>query len=256
MQAQEYQSHLNFENAYTNNENTSTLEDRELAAIIANRENSNAFNSNNAESERNGRADQNNRNPRLLDGADSTNAVCSTDLDLISRRALNLRLNDSSSSSPIRMDVREAPDGEENLELQQTPSSTTSSINANDNIPSSADENLSEAAVRIPEWISRSKTSQLSVVFNERSLSQMHEILKDNTEEKKLSVEEVLKEDPRSVYLRQRYGNQFYTFLIHELHVTCRFDDDRKIVTVFQVRHAGRMCECGQPEWQCSGHSP
>jgi mRNA-degrading endonuclease RelE of RelBE toxin-antitoxin system len=108
----------------------------------------------------------------------------------------------------------------------------------------------------VPDWISRPKTSTLSVIFNERSILQLHEITKDKAEEKKYAVENVLKEDPRSVYLRRRYGNQFYTFLIHDLHITCRFDDDRKVVTVIQIRHAGRICECGQPEWQCSGHSP
>ena len=110
--------------------------------------------------------------------------------------------------------------------------------------------------VRVPDWISRPQTATLSVVYNDRALAQLSEILDDKAEEEKLAIENVLREDPRSVYLRQRWGNQFYTFLIHDLHITCRFDDSRKIVTVLQVRHAGRICECGEPEWQCLGHSP
>ncbi|XP_008213189.1 tRNA (adenine(37)-N6)-methyltransferase [Nasonia vitripennis] len=211
--------------------------------------------------------DHNLGNSRLLDGADGPNAVCGTDLDLISRRALNLRLDDSSSSSsPVRMGVREAPDGEEGFDLPQTYNTSfglASSTASNDNTnpyPQTIDRHTNDnsaGGVRVPDWISRPKTSILSVVFNERSLLQLHEILKDKADEKRRAVENILKEDPRSVYLRRRYGNQFYTFLIHDLHITCRFDDDRKIVTVFQIRHAGRICcECGQPEWQCTGHSP
>ncbi|KOC63533.1 Nef-associated protein 1 [Habropoda laboriosa] len=109
--------------------------------------------------------------------------------------------------------------------------------------------------VRIPEWISRPRTP-LYVVFNDRALIQLNEILGTKINDQKIAIENVLREDPRSVYLRQRWGSQFYTFLIHDLHITCRFDDNRGIVTVFQVRHAGRICECGEPEWQCLGHSP
>ena len=265
LQAEEFQDNLNFENVYINNDNSSILEDNELRAIIANRSNSTSVNYDATDSEMSGNDDQNLRNSRLLDGADGPSAVCGTDLDLIGRRALNLRLEDSSSSSsPIRMGVREAPDGEEGFDLSQ-PQNAQVSVSAVDSMhPNTSSqiaaghtsENASDEAVRVPDWISRPKTSSLSVVFNERSILQLHEILNDKADEKRQAVENVLKEDPRSVYLRRRYGNQFYTFLIHDLHITCRFDDDRKIVTVFQIRPAGRMCECGQPEWQCPGHSP
>lgn len=265
LQAEEFQENLNFENVYVSNENSSSLEDNELAAIIENRANLNPPGYDAIDSQTSGNDGQNLRSSRLLDGADGPNAVCGTDLDLISRRALNLRLDDSSSSSsPIRMEVREAPDGEEGFDLPQTrniqasgSTAISSSASSNSQAPSrQLNEGISDEAVRVPDWISRPKTSPLSVVFNERSVTQLYDILKDKADEKRHAVENVLKEDPRSVYLRQRYGNQFYTFLIHDLHITCKFDDERKIVTVFQVRHAGRTCECGQPEWQCTGHSP
>lgn len=178
-------------------------------------------------------------------------------------------------NSPVRMGIREAPDGEEGFESQSlTPSQTVPNIQTAARIPYGvASESASTAStpsvevcntriennhadVRVPDWISRPQTSALSVVFHEGALIQMNEILDDKAEEEKRAIENVLKEDPRSVYLRQRWGNQFYTFLIHDLHITCRFDDARRVVTVFQVRHAGRVCECGEPEWQCLGHSP
>lgn len=207
------------------------------------------------------------RNSRLLDGADGPNTVCGTDLDLLNRCSLNSRVD----NSPIRMGIREAPDGEEGFQPQTlTPSQTTPSLlsvrTSEDNNPSQREDlNLIETnesrentsvEVRVPEWISRPNTRTLSVVFNERALMHLNEILADKADEERRAIENVLREDPRSVYLRQRWGNQFYTFLIHNLHITCKFDDSRGIVTVFHVRHAGRVCECGQPEWQCLGHSP
>ncbi|XP_003485814.1 uncharacterized protein LOC117238172 isoform X1 [Bombus vosnesenskii] len=210
---------------------------------------------------------------RLLDGADGPNTICGTDIDLIHRRSLNSRID----NSPVRMGVREAPDGEEGLEPQVlTPSQHLPNqvirTMSNNSLPDSGDthlvfssesrnaENRESGAnisseIRIPEWISRPRTP-LCVVFNDRALIQLNEILGTKINDQKIAIENVLREDPRSVYLRQRWGSQFYTFLIHDLHITCRFDDSRGIVTVFQVRHAGRICECGEPEWQCLGHSP
>ncbi|XP_017879425.1 tRNA (adenine(37)-N6)-methyltransferase [Ceratina calcarata] len=211
---------------------------------------------------------------RLLDGADGPNTVCGTDIDLIHRRSLSSRVD----NSPIRMGVREAPDGEEGLEPQiLTPSQalpnqvirTTSNNSFPDstgdtgpvftpeprNVENRETEVNASTEVRIPDWISRPRTP-LCVEFNERARIQLNEILETKINDQKVAIEHVLREDPRSVYLRQRWGSQFYTFLIHDLHITCRFDDNNGMVTVFQVRHAGRICECGEPEWQCLGHSP
>ncbi|KYN38895.1 Nef-associated protein 1 [Trachymyrmex septentrionalis] len=183
--------------------------------------------------------------------------VCGTDIDLVNRHVLHARVD----NSPVRMGIREAPDGEEGLESQTlTPSHTLPDIHAataisSTSINAATESNFSD--IRIPDWISQPRTATLSVIFNERALMQLNEILDDKVDEQKQAIENVLREDPRSVYLRQRWGgNQFYTFLIHDLHITCRFDDSRGIVTVFQVRHAGRTCDCGEPEWQCLGHSP
>ncbi|XP_070166297.1 tRNA (adenine(37)-N6)-methyltransferase isoform X1 [Polyergus mexicanus] len=196
------------------------------------------------------------RNSRLLDGADGPSTVCGTDIDLVNHHVLHARVD----NSPVRMGIREAPDGEEGFESQSlTPSRTLPNIHAATTISSvpmntAIEGNFSE--VRVPNWISQPRTTTLSVIFNERALMQLNEISDDKVDEQKQAIENVLREDPRSVYLRQRWGSQFYTFLIYDLHITCRFDDSRGIVTVFQVRHAGRTCDCGEPEWQCLGHSP
>lgn len=89
------------------------------------------------------------RNSRLLEGADGPSTVCGTDLDLIRRRALNSRLD----NSPIRMGVREAPDGEEGFESQTlTPSQTVPNIqNATRNFgnPAGAEEAASGTVAEI-----------------------------------------------------------------------------------------------------------
>lgn len=107
--------------------------------------------------------------------------------------------------------------------------------------------------VRVPEWISQTTTSRLQVRFSPQAENQLSSL---ETEENMTHViTDILREDPRSVYLRDRYANQFYTFLINNFHVSCKFDDNNRSVKVFRVVAAGSVCECGQPEWQCSVHS-
>lgn len=134
-----------------------------------------------------------------------------------------------------RMGEREAPDGEEGA------MSTGAQLGR---------------PVRVPEWISQPPVSKLNVTFSDRARAQLESITRDSesVDGPLNAIRSVLREDPRSVYLRERWGNQFYTFLICNLHVTCKFDDAVHNVTVFQVRSAGKICECGQLEWQCSLH--
>ncbi|XP_070166298.1 uncharacterized protein [Polyergus mexicanus] len=67
------------------------------------------------------------RNSRLLDGADGPSTVCGTDIDLVNHHVLHARVD----NSPVRMGIREAPDGEEGFESQSlTPSRTLPNIHA------------------------------------------------------------------------------------------------------------------------------
>lgn len=45
----------------------------------------------------------------------------------------------------------------------------------------------------------------------------------------------VLREDPRSVYLRERIGSHCYVFRIADLNVSCKFNDSAHTVTVFKI---------------------
>ncbi|XP_073990568.1 tRNA (adenine(37)-N6)-methyltransferase [Rhodnius prolixus] len=129
---------------------------------------------------------------------------------------------------------REAPDGQESdLEEVAAPHPTP----------------LSQG-VRVAGWV-RPKSNQLRVNLSaeaERSLALMEKM------DVWPIIEGVLREDPRSVYLKQRYINQFYTFLISDLHVSCKFNDNEKSVSVYKVGDASRMCDCEQQEWRCQKH--
>ncbi|XP_029728913.1 tRNA (adenine(37)-N6)-methyltransferase [Aedes albopictus] len=116
---------------------------------------------------------------------------------------------------------REAPDGEENIDQAVASSSKGPSQN-----------------VVIPNWISNGST--LNVVFNENAEQQIAELGED-----KKSITDILQADPRSVYLRTKYGSQIYTFQLGESTVTCKFDDQNSTVHVLHVRKVVNLSDIG-----------
>uniref|UniRef100_A0A182NLT0 TsaA-like domain-containing protein n=1 Tax=Anopheles dirus TaxID=7168 RepID=A0A182NLT0_9DIPT len=112
------------------------------------------------------------------------------------------------------LNSREAPDGEETSLGNKSSSTATFHPPAN---------------VSVPNWVLNS--SSLNVVFNTNAESQLLALGIE-----KNSIVEVLKADPRSVYLRTKYGSQIYTFRLGEHTVTCKFDDQNTTVTVLQIR--------------------
>ncbi|KAK7586113.1 hypothetical protein V9T40_003989 [Parthenolecanium corni] len=132
---------------------------------------------------------------------------------------------------------REAPDGEE----EGSPNDLSSAASS---------MQISEQ-VRVPRWISEPPAGQLSVVFKERARSEL-EALRRNQEQGNIrdvddrvdlecSIVQILQEDPRSVYVRERYANQFYTFLIGKYHVSCKFDDSKRLVQVYKIALANSL---------------
>lgn len=113
------------------------------------------------------------------------------------------------------LNSREAPDGEETTLQDKQPAGSSSSQPI--------------SGVTVPNWVLNS--SSLNVVFNTNAESQLQEL-----QIEKNSIVDVLKADPRSVYLRTKYGSQIYTFRLGEHTVTCKFDDQNTTVTVLQIR--------------------
>ncbi|EAA08712.4 AGAP012444-PA, partial [Anopheles gambiae str. PEST] len=112
------------------------------------------------------------------------------------------------------LNSREAPDGEETTLLDRNSATSNGQPLPN---------------VSVPNWVLNS--SSLNVMFNANAESQLQEL-----QIEKNSIVDVLKADPRSVYLRTKYGSQIYTFQLGDHTVTCKFDDQNTTVTVLQVR--------------------
>ncbi|ETN58234.1 hypothetical protein AND_010192 [Anopheles darlingi] len=110
---------------------------------------------------------------------------------------------------------REAPDGEETSVLGSVPSTSRLAPIAN---------------VSIPSWVLQS--SNLNVEFCPLAATRIQALGITQA-----SIVDVLKADPRSVYLRTKYGSQTYTFGLGDLTVTCKFDDKKATVTVLQIRN-------------------
>jgi len=121
-------------------------------------------------------------------------------------------------------DSRQEPDGEESdLELYGAAGYSGNSGMGADAMPPPP------SAVRVPNWVVAS--NRLSVTFNEHAEAQLKEL-----QVEKQCIVDILEADPRSVYLRTKYGSQIFTFQLREVTVTCKFDDKAATVTVVQVR--------------------
>ncbi|BFG03512.1 tRNA (adenine(37)-N6)-methyltransferase [Drosophila madeirensis] len=120
-------------------------------------------------------------------------------------------------------DSRQEPDGEESdLELYGAAGYAGNNMSSDAILPP-------PSAVRVPNWVVAS--NRLSVCFNEHAEAQLKEL-----QVEKQCIVEILEADPRSVYLRTKYGSQIFTFQLSEVTVTCKFDDKAATVTVVQVR--------------------
>lgn len=130
-------------------------------------------------------------------------------------------------------DSRQEPDGEESdLELYGAAGYSASNLNADGlsgNGMQAAPLPPLPSAVRVPNWVVASH--RLSVHFNEHAEAQLLEL-----QVHKQCIVDILEADPRSVYLRTKYGSQIFTFQLSEVTVTCKFDDKAGSVTVVQVR--------------------
>lgn len=123
---------------------------------------------------------------------------------------------------------REAPDGEENV-TETNPGSKH------------AVTQHSSPTIKVPDWILSG--AQLNVSFSDNALQQSRELSVDVQ-----ALKNVLKSDPRSVYLRTRYGSEVYTFQLGENTVSVKFDDSQSKAHVLQIRKTVQTEELGETE--------
>ncbi|KAG5677321.1 hypothetical protein PVAND_007090 [Polypedilum vanderplanki] len=134
----------------------------------------------------------------------------------------NISLCGSPSNTPIK--TREEPEGEEE-HSEDNQAATVNNVVHND-----------ESDVKVPKWVDDSRN--LKVIFSDNALQQIKAL---NVNQK--SIEEILQSDPRSVYVREKYLSQIYSFQIDGKNVICRFDDKSETVTVLQVRNLMDMSD-------------
>lgn len=82
--------------------------------------------------------------------------------------------------------------------------------------------------IRVPDWVTAAPS--LEVSFSEAATKQVEEL-----GIKQQAIIKLLETDPRSVYLRTKYGSQIFTFQLGTSTVSCKFDDDQSKVEVLKV---------------------
>jgi tRNA (adenine37-N6)-methyltransferase len=132
----------------------------------------------------------------------------------------------SQPGTPTR-NMREDPEGEEDDE--EIAQSLQSKVKIENDVKEDAGEN-----VKVPNWISDKKT--LEVTFADSANLQIDEL---NINRK--TIVEILQQDPRSVYVREKFSSQIYNFQVDGNNVICKFDDSRGSVNVLQVRKSMNM---------------
>ena len=82
--------------------------------------------------------------------------------------------------------------------------------------------------IKVPDWIANDK--YLSVQFTDRAMKELHNLnCKNEFKNPKDIIEaikEVLEEDPRSNYRKDKCTDKLYFFNVDYVKVTCWFDDD------------------------------
>ena len=106
----------------------------------------------------------------------------------------------------------------------------------------------SENGAFVADWLQKPPVSQLKVVFTERCEQQIYSLYDSmsvnsikptflkSIAELKESVENVLRNDPRSTYRRTKTSDRLYYFIVDKFHVTSWFDDEQEAVEVLKIR--------------------
>ena len=99
-------------------------------------------------------------------------------------------------------------------------------------------------------------SNQLEVLFTERATKDIEKFhfpscgincgyclnFIDSPSAAKQAISEILKNDPRSVYRKNKCSDKLYFFEIDNLHITCWFDD--MIAEVLRVKPINKFSSC------------
>lgn len=156
------------------------------------------------------------KNIRTLVGEEKTDNILLTNscIDLETNENLLSNFADALNLRDLEIGERQAPDGEE----QEI---------------SAISKKKPLQVVLTPDWIDKPSISKITVLFKDKALEQLSHFTKP--EEKKQILINILQEDPRSVYLREKWSSHCYVFRIKDMCVSCKFDDTFHTVTVYQI---------------------
>ena len=93
--------------------------------------------------------------------------------------------------------------------------------------PSALNNDKEQSDIQVPSWI---ESEKLKVIFTPRSLNDLENILLvskfTNKEDLRQAIVDVLQEDPRSNYRKDKCSDKLYYFNIDNVKITCWFDED------------------------------
>lgn len=134
----------------------------------------------------------------------------------------NEDLLDAPVSSPIRrVDTeRGAPDGQERF------------------TPPQNHLNVNQDGIRVASWVNNPPALKYRVIFTDDALHRLNNLIGDRAASFKTNIENLLSEDPRSVYVRTRYPDHEYSCVLEDLSVSCVFDENLCICKIVALRNA------------------
>ena len=110
---------------------------------------------------------------------------------------------------------------------------------------SPSEDSVKSEETKVPEWIDDQEMNQIDVHFTPRAMKQLPKMplvnLKTHADLKEAIID-VLKEDPRSNYRRDKCSDRLYYFTVDSVKVTCWFDDteDEIITEVLKLEEIKR----------------
>lgn len=129
---------------------------------------------------------------------------------------------DGPITSPVNRDTeRGSPDGQERFTPPQL--------------------NINQDGIRVASWVINPPSQRYQVVFTEDSLQRLNDLIGERAQDFKSNIENLLSEDPRSVYVRNRYPDHEYSCVLEDLSVSCVFNDNSSTCTIIAIRSAEEL---------------
>ncbi|CAH2098278.1 unnamed protein product [Euphydryas editha] len=101
--------------------------------------------------------------------------------------------------------------------------------------------NINQDGIRVASWVINPPSQRYHVVFTEDSLQRLNDLIGDRAQDFKSNIENLLSEDPRSVYVRNRYPDHEYSCVLEDLSVSCVFNESSSTCTIITLRSAEEL---------------